>query len=69
MDRNVLNKVCSGLLKNAIENTPDEGLIEITAQSVGNKIRVDFRDFGVGITKVNQKYIFGGFFHTQDICE
>ena len=66
MDHNVLNKVCTGLLKNAIENTPDEGLIEITAQSMGNEIRVDFCDFGVGITQANQKYIFGGFFHTQD---
>jgi signal transduction histidine kinase len=33
MDRNILKKVCSGLLKNAIENTPDEGKIEIRAKS------------------------------------
>ena len=66
MDRKVLQKVCTGLLKNAIENTPDEGLIEIIAESAGEDIRVEFCDHGVGITKENQKYIFGGFFHTQD---
>lgn len=66
MDRNVLSKVCSGLLKNAVENTPDEGLIEITASSKDNEIRVDFRDHGVGITPDSRKNIFGGFFHTQD---
>ena len=69
MDRNVLEKVCTGLLKNAVENTPDEGLIEIYALSDDEDIRIEFRDYGIGITKENQKYIFGGFFHTQDTHE
>ena len=29
MDPKILKKVCEGFLKNAIENTPDEGKIEI----------------------------------------
>ncbi|MBE9592885.1 MAG: HAMP domain-containing histidine kinase, partial [Proteobacteria bacterium] len=66
MDRNILKKVFLGLLKNAIENTPDEGKIEVTIQSEGNEIRIDIHDYGVGITSQNQKMIFGGFFHTQD---
>jgi signal transduction histidine kinase len=66
MDRNILRKVCSGLLKNAIENTPDGGEIEINAKSGDNEIRIDFHDYGIGITSQNQKMIFGGFFHTQD---
>jgi signal transduction histidine kinase len=65
-DRNVLEKVCTGLLKNAIENTPDEGFIEIRAFSEGKKNRIEFRDYGVGITQGNRKHIFAGFFHTQD---
>ncbi len=32
MDRDILKKICSGLLRNAIENTPDEGKIEISAK-------------------------------------
>jgi len=66
MDQNVLNKVCSGLLKNAIEKTPDGGKIELTANTVNGEICIDFRDYGIGITPQNQKMIFGGFFHTRE---
>jgi K+-sensing histidine kinase KdpD len=66
IDRNVLKKVLEGLLKNAVENTPDEGRIEISAAEFDNGVRVEFRDYGIGITSENQKNIFGGFFHTHD---
>ena len=66
MDRNILSKVFLGILRNAIENTPDEGEIEVSAKTSDNEIWVGFRDYGVGITPENQKMIFGGFFHTQD---
>jgi len=66
MSRNVLEKISIGLLKNAIENTPDEGTIEITAKEEHDEIQIVFHDYGVGITPQNQKMIFGGFFHTQD---
>jgi len=61
----VLDKVCTGLLKNAIENTPDEGTIEVTVEKRAAETRIAFTDHGVGITAANQKMIFGGFFHTQ----
>ena len=66
MDRNILYKLCIGILKNAIENTPDEGVIEVIARSEDDEITIVFQDYGVGITPQNQKLIFGGFFHTQD---
>jgi signal transduction histidine kinase len=66
MDRNMLKKIFLGFLKNATENTPDEGKIEVTIQSADNEIQIDIYDYGVGITSQNQKMIFGGFFHTQD---
>jgi PAS domain S-box-containing protein len=66
MDRKTLKKVCEGFLRNAIENTPDEGKIEVKLKSDDGFARIDFRDFGVGITSENQKLIFGGFIHTQD---
>jgi K+-sensing histidine kinase KdpD len=66
MDRDVLKKVCSGLLKNAIESTPDEGEVEIHAKMEDDEISIDFHDSGIGITPQNQKMIFGGFFHTQE---
>ena len=64
-DWNVLDKVCTGLLKNAIENTPDEGTIEVTVEKRADETRISFTDHGVGITAANQRMIFGGFFHTQ----
>ena len=66
MDREILKKTCAGLLKNAIENTPDEGVIEVRSRVAPGGITVEFRDYGVGITEENQRMIFGGFFHTQE---
>lgn len=65
IDRRVLKIVCTGLLKNAIENTPDSGLIKVTVENCADEIRITFKDYGVGITSINQKMIFGGFFPTQ----
>jgi len=66
MDRTILEKVCAGLLKNAIENTPDGGSIEVRSHIMKNGVRIAYKDYGIGITSENQKMIFGGFFHTQD---
>jgi signal transduction histidine kinase len=65
-NRSALEKVCSGILRNAIENTPDQGKIEVTAKIEGKQLVIHFRDFGTGITAENQKLLFTGFFHTQD---
>jgi signal transduction histidine kinase len=66
MDRQVLQKVVSGILKNAIENTPDEAMVELHVEALEEGIQVTVRDYGVGITDTNRELIFGGFFHTQD---
>ena len=49
-----------------LKKTPDEAKVEVTAKTVNGEIRIDFRDYGIGITPQNQKMIFGGFFHTRD---
>jgi len=64
--RLMLKKVCEGLLKNAIEATPDDGKIRVDARRRNGSIAIDFQDWGVGITPDNQKNIFNGFYHTQD---
>jgi signal transduction histidine kinase len=66
MNRSVLEKVCSGILRNAIENTPDQGQVEVSASRAGRSVTIRFRDYGVGITPENQHLIFTGFFHTLD---
>ncbi|MBA3012700.1 MAG: PAS domain S-box protein [Proteobacteria bacterium] len=62
----VLDKVMGGLIKNAIENTPDQGRIDICARNQDNGTLFMVHDFGVGIEKDNQKRIFEGFFSTQE---
>ncbi|MCP4578680.1 MAG: GAF domain-containing protein [Deltaproteobacteria bacterium] len=66
MDRQVLLKIVSGILKNAIENTPDEAMVELHVETLEEGIQITVRDYGVGITEINRELIFGGFFHTQD---
>lgn len=67
VSRYPLEMSVEALLRNAIENTPDDGVIEIeTKPWEADRLTLIVRDFGVGITKENQKHIFEGFFHTQD---
>jgi signal transduction histidine kinase len=61
-----LKKVVVGLIKNAVENTPDEGKIEILVRKRGEGAGLVVHDYGVGITAENQRRIFEGFFTTQD---
>ncbi|MGD9032652.1 MAG: PAS domain S-box protein [Desulfobacteraceae bacterium] len=65
MPRDVLQKVVKGLIKNAIENTPDEGKIEVTVLKRGEETQLTVRDYGVGITEEHQRRIFEGFFTTR----
>ena len=62
----VLQKVIDGLLKNAIENTPDEGKIEVSVRRKSEGAELVVRDYGIGITEDAQRRIFEGFFTTQD---
>jgi signal transduction histidine kinase len=62
----VLNKVVDGLIRNAVENTPDEGKIEVGVQKKGQGALLIVRDYGVGIPEEAQKRIFEGFFTTRD---
>ncbi len=68
-DEKALRKVFGGLLKNAIENTPDGGKIDVSIRCTDHEICADFRDYGLGISPQNQKLIFQGFFHTQDTMD
>jgi PAS domain S-box-containing protein len=69
MPKDPLQKIIDGLVKNAIENTPDEGKIEVIVQKKANGTEMVVRDFGVGITEENQMRIFEGFFVTQETMD
>jgi PAS domain S-box-containing protein len=61
-----LQKVIDGLIKNAVENTPDMGKIEVIINRKGDGTELIVHDYGVGITEGDQRRIFEGFFTTQD---
>jgi PAS domain S-box-containing protein len=62
----VLAKVVDGLIRNAIEATPDEGKIEITMHRKSDGGELMVHDYGIGITEENEQRIFEGFFTTHD---
>lgn len=62
----VLQKVIDGLVRNAVENTPDEGKIEVGVHKKGEGAELVVRDHGVGITEDSKRRIFEGFFTTRD---
>jgi signal transduction histidine kinase len=66
IDPGILENILVGLLKNAVENTPDEGTIRILSEQKDDRFFLKVRDFGIGITEENQKSIFDGLFHTQE---
>jgi signal transduction histidine kinase len=62
----ILEQAIGALFRNAVENTPDGGVIEISAvREPAGGVRVTVADRGVGITQENQRFLFSGFFHTQ----
>jgi len=66
MDSKILEESLVGLLKNAVENTPDEGMIRVVLEEKGQRVLLKVQDFGIGITKENQRHLFDGLFHTLD---
>jgi len=66
IDPLILQSVVEGLLRNAVENTPDGGMIRLVIEEKNGKIALHVRDDGVGITEEDQPYIFDGLFHTKE---
>jgi signal transduction histidine kinase len=69
MPVDVIEKVVDGLVKNAIENTPDGGRIELFVQESEKGVELVVKDFGVGIMASDCKRIFEGFFATQETID
>ena len=69
MPKDVLAKVVDGIIRNAIENTPDDSKISIKVERKGEGTQLEVRDYGVGITKDDQARIFEGFFPTQEAID
>ncbi|MCP4671654.1 MAG: GAF domain-containing protein [Desulfobacula sp.] len=64
-----LRKTVDGLIKNAVENTPDGGSIEILVTQKNKGVEFIVKDHGIGLTHEVQKRIFEGFFSTQETMD
>ena len=62
----ILDKIVTGLLRNAIEYTPDGGHVRVTVQAGDRGPELVISDTGIGITKENQQLINGKYFTTAD---
>lgn len=63
----VLTKIITGLVRNAVEYTPDGGKVDIMVKAGDIGPELIILDTGVGITRENQQLIFGSYFTTADI--
>ncbi len=62
----VLHAVMEGLIRNAIEATPDKGLVNVTGRIKGNRYIFTVADTGIGIPEKDQELIFEGFYPVQE---
>ncbi len=62
----VLAKIVEGLIRNAIENTPDGSIIEVAVREGKEGPEFEVKDFGVGITEENKRLIFENYFTTYE---
>ncbi len=67
--KDVLQKVVDGLIKNAVEATPDKGKIDVVVRSRGEGTEFLVKDYGIGITEEDQRRIFEGFFSIQETMD
>jgi PAS domain S-box-containing protein len=62
----VLRDTIESLLRNAIENTPDEGFIKVILEKKNDRTWLHVTDYGIGITKESQNHVFDGLYHTGE---
>jgi len=62
----VLHAVMEGLIRNAIEATPDHGLVQVTGKVRGKQYVLKVLDTGIGIPDKDKELIFEGFYPVQE---
>jgi len=65
----VLDKIVEGLVRNAVENTPDGGRIIVAVRESKTGPELEINDNGVGITEENQRLIFDNYFTAYETMQ
>jgi signal transduction histidine kinase len=66
MQPQIMMSVIEGLVRNAVENTPDHGKIVIKGENRPSGYIITVTDFGVGIPEGDQPNIFEGFYPVRE---
>ena len=71
-DKDLLYKMFSHVIGNAIKYTPDGGKIDVSGRTVQNgsqepKIEIMIKDTGIGIDKESQELVFEKFYQTGEV--
>ncbi len=64
--REVLGKITRGLVRNAIEYTPDDGRVDVIVKESRKGVALVVKDTGTGITAENQRLLFENYFTPPD---
>jgi signal transduction histidine kinase len=64
-----LGKVVEGLVRNAVENTPDEGKISVKVRKGEIGPEFEVKDNGIGISEENLRLIFENYFTSYDTMQ
>jgi PAS domain S-box-containing protein len=65
-DRDRISQVIINLLTNAVKYSPGKDKIKLIVQKDKKHLHIKVQDFGIGISKINQKRIFDRFFQVND---
>jgi PAS domain S-box-containing protein len=63
----VLHKIIGGLIRNAVENTPDGGRIEVSVEDRNGTVEMAVKDRGVGMTPECRRLIFENYVASHDV--
>ena len=64
-----LGKIVDGLIRNAVENTPDGGKIIIQVRAAGKSAEFMVEDHGIGLTPEARQRIWEGFFTPRETLQ
>ncbi|RYD91179.1 MAG: HAMP domain-containing histidine kinase, partial [Sphingobacteriales bacterium] len=67
-DQQRIEQVIINLISNAIKYSPDADKVVVRAGITGNKVKVSFHDFGIGIAPDQHDRIFSRFYRVENLA-
>ena len=65
----VLGKIVEGLVRNAVENTPDGGQVVVSVKKGKKGPELEVKDSGIGISEENQRLLFENYFTAYETMQ